>query len=70
MMILFAAGFVGGVSPGPAEAVLTTGLYLYRTAFSIGDMRMGYAAAMSLVLGIINMIFSAVIFRAMRTERA
>jgi ABC-type sugar transport system permease subunit len=67
MMVLFTTGFLGG---GPGASVLTTGVYLYNTAFSIGDMRMGYAAAMSLVLGIINMIFSAVIFKTLRTERA
>ena len=70
MMVLFAGGFLGGVTAGPAEAVLTTGLYLYRVAFTLGDMRMGYAASMSLVLGIINMVFAAIIFRTLRTERA
>lgn len=55
---------------GPAESVLTTGLYIYRTAFEIGDMRMGYAAAMSLVLGVISMIISGFIFKALRSERA
>jgi ABC-type sugar transport system permease subunit len=70
MMVLFAAGFVGGVTGGPADAVLTTGLYLYRTAFSVGDMRIGYAASMSLVLGILNAIFAAIIFKALKTERA
>jgi ABC-type sugar transport system permease subunit len=55
---------------GPAESALTTGLYIYRTAFSVGDMRMGYAAAMSLVLGLISMLLSAVVFKLLRTERA
>jgi multiple sugar transport system permease protein len=64
MMILF------GTGGGPAESVLTTGLYLYRVAFRIGDMRMGYAAAMSLILGIIGMILSGVVFKVLRTERA
>lgn len=64
MMVLFDTG------GGPAESVLTTGLYTYRTAFSVGDMRMGYAAAMSLVLGVISMIISGVIFKLLRTERA
>jgi ABC-type sugar transport system permease subunit len=64
MMILF------GTGGGPAESVLTTGLYLYRVAFTIGDMRMGYAASMSLVLGIIGMILSGVVFKVLRTERA
>jgi ABC-type sugar transport system permease subunit len=64
MMVLFSTG------GGPAESVLTTGLYIFRTAFEVGDMRMGYAAAMSLVLGIIGMIISGVIFRLLRSERA
>jgi len=55
---------------GPAESMLTTGLYLYRTAFSVGDLRMGYAASMSLVLGLIGMIISGIIFKLLRTERA
>lgn len=64
MMVLFDTG------GGPAESVLTTGLYTYRTAFSVGDMRMGYAAAMSLVLGVISMLLSGLIFKMLRTERA
>jgi ABC-type sugar transport system permease subunit len=64
MMVLFDTG------GGPAESVLTTGLYIFRTAFEVGDMRMGYAAAMSLVLGIISMILSGVVFRLLRSERA
>lgn len=55
---------------GPAESMLTTGLYLYRTAFRVGDLRMGYAASMSLILGLIGMIISGVIFKLLRTERA
>jgi multiple sugar transport system permease protein len=64
MMVLFNTG------GGPAEAVLTTGLYAFRTAFEVGDMRMGYAAAMSLVLGVISMLLSGIVFRLLRTERA
>jgi ABC-type sugar transport system permease subunit len=64
-MILF-----GGTSGGPAEAALTTGVYIYRTAFIHGDMRMGYAATISLFLGLVNMLVTVVIFRALRTERA
>jgi len=33
-------------------------------------MRMGYAASMSLVLGVISMLISGVVFRLLRTERA
>jgi ABC-type sugar transport system permease subunit len=64
-MILF-----GGTTGGPAEAALTTGVYLYRIAFIHGDMRMGYAATMSLFLGLVNMIITIFIFKTMRTERA
>lgn len=62
-MILF-----GGTTGGPAEAALTTGVYLYRIAFIHGDMRMGYAAAMSLFLGLVNMLITLVIFKTLRTE--
>ena len=64
-MILFQ-----GTNGGPAEAALTTGVYLYRTAFIHGDMRMGYAATMSLFLGLVNMLITIVVFRSLRTERA
>lgn len=62
-MILF-----GGTSGGPAEAALTTGVYLYRIAFIHGDMRMGYAATMSLFLGLVNMIVTLIVFKTLRTE--
>jgi ABC-type sugar transport system permease subunit len=64
MMVLFDTG------GGPAESALTTGLYIYRTAFSVGDMRMGYAAAMSLVLGLVSMALSGIVFKLLRSERA
>lgn len=64
MLLMF--GSVGG----PAEAALTTGLYAYRTAFLTGDMRMGYAASINLILGLIQMAMAALIFRTLRTERA
>jgi len=54
---------------GPAESTMTLGLYLYRVAFTWGDMRMGYAAAMNLVVGLVNMILAALVFRIMRSER-
>jgi multiple sugar transport system permease protein len=63
-MALFA-----GTSGGPGEAALTAGVYLYRTAFIHGDMRMGYAATMSLFLGVVNMIITFIVFKTLRTER-
>ena len=59
-----------GTSGGPGEAALTSGVYLYRTAFIHGDMRMGYAATMSLFLGLINILVTGIVFKTMRTERA
>jgi ABC-type sugar transport system permease subunit len=59
-----------GTTGGPAEAALTTGVYIYRIAFINGDMRMGYAATMSLFLGLVNMLITGVIFKSLRTERA
>jgi multiple sugar transport system permease protein len=64
-MILF-----GGTTGGPAESALTTGVYAYRIAFIHGDMRMGYAATMSLFLGLTNMLITFFIFKTLRTERA
>ena len=59
----------GNTVGGPGESCLTAGLYLYRTAFITGDMRMGYAASMSLFLGVVNMLITAIVFKTMRTER-
>jgi len=59
----------GGTTGGPGEAALTVGVYLYRTAFIHGDMRMGYAATMSLFVSLINMAITGLIFTFMRTER-
>jgi multiple sugar transport system permease protein len=58
-----------GTTGGPAESALTTGVYIYRVAFIHGDMRMGYAAAISLFLGVVNMLITLVIFKTLRTER-
>lgn len=55
---------------GPGEAMMTIGLYGYKVAFQIGDMRMGYAASMALVMGVYSMFFTAIVFRLLRTERA
>ncbi len=63
-MILFQ-----GTTGGPAEAALTTGVYLYRIAFIHGDMRMGYAATMSLFLGLVNMLVTIIVFKSLQTER-
>jgi multiple sugar transport system permease protein len=54
----------------PADATLTVGLYVYRTAFQMGDLRLGYAASMSLLLGVIHMVLAGLVFKLLRTERA
>ena len=54
---------------GPRNAAQLIGRYSYDVAFRLGDMRWGYAAAMSLVIGIISMLVSALVFRVLRSER-
>jgi multiple sugar transport system permease protein len=58
--------FGGG---GPENSVYTLGLYVYQVAFRFGVMRWGYAAAMSLIVGLIGMAMAAIVFRIFRPER-
>ncbi len=55
---------------GPEDAAMTAGVYAYLTAFRLGDMRWGYAAAMNLTLGVIHMVAAVVTFRLLNTERS
>jgi len=55
---------------GPEQSALTLGYYIWTIAFKWGDLRLGYAAAMSLFLGILAMIMTGGIFLLFRTERA
>lgn len=64
-MLMYGVG-----NTGPDQVGLTLGYYAYLVAFRWGDLRMGYAAAIWLFLGIIGMIVTAFVFRLMRTERA
>ena len=48
---------------GPMGKTLVAGLYIYQQAFE--SYRFGYAAAVSLVLGVIVMVFTVINFRAM-----
>ena len=64
-MIMYGVG-----SLGPQGAGLTLGYYIWLVAFLWGDLRMGYAASMSLFLGVISMLMSAIVFALLRTERA
>ncbi len=49
---------------GPANATLSYVMYLYRHAFSYGNM--GYASAMAWILFIIALIFTLLIFKSSR----
>lgn len=53
---------------GPANSTRTLGLYLYQQAFEVGDLRLGYAAAISLVIGLISALIAGVIFRWSRQD--
>jgi len=76
LIIVLNAGLFGATEQalimtngGPQNATLTLGLYIYQQAFQFGDLRLGYAAAMSLLLGLIHMVLAGVTFRVLRTER-
>lgn len=64
-MIMYGPG-----NHGPEGSCLTLGYYIWEVAFDWGDLRMGYAAAMSLFLGILSAVLSAIVFKLLRTERA
>ncbi len=53
---------------GPQNATRTIGLYSYQLAFQFGDLRMGYAAAIGLVLGLVSTVLAAFWFRALREK--
>jgi ABC-type sugar transport system permease subunit len=55
---------------GPEGSALTLGYYIWLVSFYWQPLRFGYAAAMSLFLGIISALMSWVIFKVFRTERA
>jgi ABC-type sugar transport system permease subunit len=59
-------------SGGPADETLTTGLYVWRHAFTTqySDMNMGYAASMNLVLGLIHTILAGIVFKVMGRDEA
>jgi len=48
---------------GPQGSTQTLGYYLYDIAFIRGDLRLGYASAISLVVSLITAFFVALIFR-------
>jgi len=52
---------------GPQNSTHTLGFHLYQIAFQLGDLRLGYAAALSLVLGLFSALVAAVVFRWSRS---
>lgn len=55
---------------GPANSTQTVGYYIYQVAFAEGDLRLGYAAAMSLVVGLVMAVFTLATLRFLRGEAA
>jgi ABC-type sugar transport system permease subunit len=51
---------------GPQASTMTLGLYIYQVAFQFGDLRLGYAAAMSLLLGLASALVTFISFRLLR----
>jgi ABC-type sugar transport system permease subunit len=79
LVFVLSAGVLGTVEEslvffptdyGSQNAALLVGRYAYDTAFRLGDMRWGYAAAINLTVGVISMVFSALVFRLLRGDRA
>jgi len=64
-MIMYGPG-----NHGPEGSCLTLGYYIWEVAFDWGDLRMGYAAAMSLFLGVVSALLSGVVFTFLKSERA
>ncbi len=70
LIIVLLIGIIGTTEPmliltqgGPENSTRSIGLHLYELAFVRGDLRLGYAAAISLVLGIISALIAALVFR-------
>ena len=64
VLILVIPGVFGTADPillltqgGPQASTRTLGYYLYTVAFQIGDLRLGYASAISLVVSLITAFF-------------
>lgn len=69
VLILVVPGIFGVVDPmliltqgGPQGSTETLGYYLYDVAFRRGDLRLGYASAISLVVSVLTSIFVGLAF--------
>ena len=73
LILVLGSGIAGGTEPaliltsgGPQNATRSIGLYLYQVAFTLGDMRLGYSAAVGLLLGILSALLSLFWFRLLK----
>jgi len=55
-------------SGGPQDSTRTIGLHLYQIAFQRGDLRLGYASAINLVIGLVSALIAAAVFRWSRDK--
>lgn len=51
---------------GPQDKSTTLGFYAYNNAFRLGDLRLGYASAINLVLGIVSAAAALIVFQLLR----
>ncbi len=70
LILVLLIGIIGVTDPmliltggGPEDSTRTVGLHIYQLAFVKGDLRLGYAAAISLVIGLFSALISAFVFR-------
>jgi multiple sugar transport system permease protein len=70
LILVLLIGIIGVTDPmliltagGPEDSTRTIGLHIYQLAFVKGDLRLGYAAAISLVIGLFSALVSALVFR-------
>jgi ABC-type sugar transport system permease subunit len=70
LILVLTGGLLGATSEaliltngGPGDVTTTLGLYIWRQAFQEGNLRVGYAASMSLVLSLIQLAFAFAVFK-------
>jgi multiple sugar transport system permease protein len=74
LIIVLLLGVLGTTDPmliltngGPQRSTNTIGFHLYQIAFQLGDLRLGYASALSLVVGLASALIAGIIFRWSRS---
>jgi ABC-type sugar transport system permease subunit len=53
---------------GPQDKSTTLGYYAYDTAFRVGDLRLGYASAINLVLGLTCAAIALIVFQTLKGD--